>query len=329
MRVAVIGCGFIGRRHAEAIRRSPHAELVATCDVDIARAEAIAGSGVRAYSDYASLLEIEKPDVVAIATPDHLHVEPTLLALRAGCHVFCEKPLAMTLEEARTMAETADAQGKSLAVDYNRRFSFGYGKAHELVLEGRIGAPTHAIFRVTDGVPPFVKGRGAYAFLFSMLTHHIDLLRWFCGEVVSVYALQSRPDEEGKFLDAVLSFEFASGAIGSIVGGWREGQTRTIEALEVGGTRGAILIEDVQKRVRLHGLSPDSVEEFQSDYFWGVQTEFYHSLDSHVIDFLERIHAGEAPLVSGWDGVRGLEIVAAAIESHRSGSRVAVFAPHS
>lgn len=324
MRVAVIGSGFIGRRHAEAIRQSPRAELVATCDIDLARAEAIAGTSARAYADYSALLETEKPDVVAIATPDHLHVEPTLLALRAGCHVFCEKPLAMTLEEALLMAKTAEEQGRFLAVDYNRRFSFGYGKAHQLVTQGRIGEPTHAVFRVTDGIPPFVKGRGAYAFLFSMLTHHIDLMRWFCGEVESVFALQSRPDAEGKYLDAVLSFEFASGAIGSIVGGWREGQTRTIEALEVGGTKGAVIIEDVQKRVRLHGLSPDSVEEFQSDYFWGVQTEFYHSLDNHVLDFLERVHRDEAPLVSGWDGVRGLEIVASAIESHKTGRRVAV-----
>ena len=154
--------------------------------------------------------------------------------------------------------------------------------------------------------------------------HHIDLLRWFCGEVTSVYTLQSRPDSEGKFLDTVLSFEFASGAIGSIVGGWREGQTRTIEGLEVGGTLGAVSIEDVQKRVRLHSLSPDSVEEYQSDYFWGIQTEFYHSLDSHVLSFLERVQRGEPPLVTGWDGVRGLEIVAAAIESHGSGCKVPV-----
>ncbi len=322
MRVAVIGSGFIGRRHADAIRQSAYAELVATCDIDITRA--VAGASARAYTDYATLLETEKPDVVTIATPDHLHVEPTLLALRAGCHVFCEKPLAMTLEEARLMAETAAECGRFLAVDYNRRFSFGYGKAHQLVSEGRIGEPTHAVFRVTDGIPPFVKGRGVYAFLFSMLTHHIDLMRWFCGEIVSVYALQSRPDDEGKFLDTVLSFEFASGAIGSVVGGWREGQTRTIETLEIGGTQGAVIIEDVQKRVRLHGLSPDSVEEFQSDYFWGVQTEFYHSLDAHVLAFLESVHKREAPLVSGRDGVRGLEIVAAAIESHRSGRRVTV-----
>ena len=130
---------------------------------------------------------------------------------------------------------------------------------------------------------------------------------------------RAHPDDEGKFLDAALSLGFAGGAVGAIVGGWRDGQSRTIEALEVGGTGGAVAIEDVQKRVRLHGLAADTVEEFQPDAFWGGQSVFYDSLGAHVRDFLARVARGDAPLVTGADGVRGLEIVAAAIESHRSG----------
>lgn len=324
LRCAVIGCGFIGKRHADAIRLSEHAELVAVYDTDLSHAEAVAQQRARICPDVDSLLEAEKPDVVMVATPDHLHVEPTLKALAAGCHVFCEKPLAMTLEEARQMTDAATQYGRFLAVDYNRRFSFGYGKAHELLEAGRIGPVTHAVMRVTDGIPAFVKGRGPYAFLFSMLTHHIDLMRWFCGEVTSVHARCSRPDEEGKFLDATLSFGFAGGAIGAIVGGWRAGQKRTIESIEVGGTEGAVLVEDVQKRVRLHNLAPDTVEEYQPNYFWGEHTEFYHSLDAHVLNFLARIRRGEPPAVTGGDGVRGLEIVQAAIESHRTGCEVTV-----
>ena len=324
IRVAVIGCGYIGKRHAAAARASEQAELIAACDIDIARAQALAPGDSHAYQDFETLLRQEKPDAVTVATPDHLHVEPTIQALERGCHVFCEKPLAMTLEEARRMTEAAARCERFLAVDYNRRFGFGYARAHDLLTAGRIGAVTHAALRVTDGIPAFVKGRGPYAFLFSMLTHHIDLLRWFCGEVTSVHARCARPDGEGKFLDMALSFEFAGGAIGSLIGGWREGQTRTIEWMEVGGTLGAVEVEDVQKRARLHGLSPDTIEEYRPNYFFGEQTEFYHSLDAHLLSFLARIHRGEAPLVPGTEGVRGLEIVQAAIESHRSGCAVAV-----
>lgn len=327
LRVAIVGCGFIGKRHAEAVHLSEDAALVAVYDTNLAHAQVVAQKRAHIFFDVESLLESAKPDVVMIATPDHLHVEPTLKALAAGSHVFCEKPLAMTLEEARQMTAAAAHFGKSLAVDYNRRFSFGYAKAHTLVEAGRIGTVTHAVMRVTDGIPAFVKGRGPYAFLFSMLTHHIDLMRWFCGEIISVHARCSRPDAEGKFLDATLSFEFAGGAVGAIVGGWREGQSRTIESIEVGGTGGAVMVEDVQKRVRLHNLTPDTIEEYQPNYFWGEHTEFYHSLDAHVLDFLARVHHGEPLAVSGTDGVRGLEIVQAAIESHRTGCAVSTLIP--
>lgn len=320
-RCALIGCGAIGRRHAAAIAASPDGELVGACDVDLSRARALSAS---AFDDVAALLAETRPDTVFVATPDHLHVEPVLAALASGCDVFCEKPLAMTLDEAQAMADAAAGAKRALAVDYNRRYGFGYATAHALASEGRIGDVTHAVLRVTDGVPPFVKGRGPYAFLFSMLTHHIDLMRWFCGEIVSVHARCSRPDDEGKFLDAALSFGFASGAVGAIVGGWREGQSRTIEAMEVGGTDGAVWVEDVQKRVRLHGLAADTVQEWQPDAFWGGSSVFYDSLDAHVRDFLARVRRGDAPLVTAADGVRGLQIVAAAVESHESGCAVDV-----
>ena len=324
LRCAVVGCGAIGRRHAAAVRDSRDVDLVVACGTDVARTRTLSEA---AYTDVGSLLMAQRLDVVFVATPDHLHVEPMLAALAAGCAVFCEKPLAMDTDGARQMTDAAVRAGKGLAVDYNRRYGFSYAKAHALVRGGRIGEVTHAVLRVTDSTPPFVRGRGPHAFLFSMLTNHIDLMRWVCGEVVSVHARCSRPDKEGTFLDAVLSLSFAVGAVGAvgaIVGGWRDGQNRTIETMEVGGTRGAVAIEDVQKRVRLHGLAADTVEEFQPDAFCGGQSVFYDSLSAHVLDFLARVACGDAPLVTGADGMGGLEIVTATIEFHRSSSALDV-----
>jgi predicted dehydrogenase len=324
LRAAVIGCGFIGQRHARAIARSEHAAVAAVMDVDAGKAETVAQSaGARAYHDLDALLDGEPLDVVTVATPDHLHFEPTVKAL-ARCPVFCEKPLAMTLTEAHAMVAAAETHGRALGVDYNRRFGFGYRKAKELLSAGRIGVVKHAVLRVTDGIPAFVRGRGPYALISSLLTHHIDLLRWFCGEIESVHARCSAPDDEGKFCDVVLSFQFAGGAIGALVGGWRAGQTRTIEWMEVGGTHGALQVEDVQKGVRVHGLGPDTAEEFHPNYFWGEDTAFYDSLDAHLLAFLAAIRRGDPPPVAGREGVRGLEIVEASIESHGSGCAVAV-----
>src|SRR5262249_27235828 len=157
----------------------------------------------------------------------------------------------------------AETNGVHLAVDYNRRFSFGYRKAQELVAAGRIGKIMHALIRVTDGVPASMANRGPYALLYTLMSHHIDLLRVFGGEIVSVFAAFGPPYASGSFWDVALTAQFAGGAVGSMIGGWREGQTRTVELADLGGTGGFLQVEDVLRKVRLHYPDADHVEEFQ------------------------------------------------------------------
>jgi UDP-N-acetylglucosamine 3-dehydrogenase len=324
LRVAVIGCGAIGTRHARALGLSADADLTAVCDTDADRAEAhVRGTSARAYQSVEELLRQEALDAVTVATPDHLHTEPVLAALAAGRHVFCEKPLATTLEDALLMVTAAAQHRVHLAVDYNRRFSFGYRKAQELVAAGRIGKITHALIRVTDGVPASMVNRGPYALLYTLMSHHIDLLRHFGGEIVSVHAYFGPPDPAGNFWDVSLTAQLEGGAVGSMIGGWRRGQTRTVELTDLGGTGGFLQVEDVLRKVRLHAPDPDHVEEFQPSTF-GQHTAFYDSLTDHLCSFVERVRRGEPPLVTGRDGVRGLEIIQAAIESHRTGAAVQV-----
>jgi predicted dehydrogenase len=114
LRVGVIGCGPIGALHAEAVCLSPVATLVGVCDLERERAEGLAvrlGRDVSAFIRPADLLETGTVDVVMVATPDHLHVGVTLQAIEAGCHVFCEKPLATTSVEARRLVDAAAYQG--------------------------------------------------------------------------------------------------------------------------------------------------------------------------------------------------------------------------
>ncbi|MBI3922784.1 MAG: Gfo/Idh/MocA family oxidoreductase [Armatimonadetes bacterium] len=324
IRVALIGCGTIGSLHARSVRESPFAELVACCDTVSSRvALAAQGSDAKVFDDVTAMLETTSPDAVLVATPDPLHAQPTLAALEAGCHVFCEKPLATTLEEAISMADSARRCDRHLAVDYNRRFGFGYRKAWELLSAGRVGRVTRAVLSVTDGYPLSAPASGSHAILYTLLTHHIDLLRWFCGEIEGVSADFGPPDDAGLVWDVSISFHFTGGAVGSLAAGWRSGQTRTAERMDLAGTRGALEVHDVQGRVRLLGLNPDHAEEFAPDPFLH-KASFHDSLAAHVQDFLERLYQGEAPLISGWDGVRGLQIVEAAIESDKLGRRVSL-----
>ncbi len=137
IRAAVIGCGAIGRLHAEAIQHSCHARLTCVCDADRDVAAGLAmATGAKAFASFDDMLRSEPLDVVTVATPDHLHAAPVLAAIAHGVHVFCEKPLAQTAAEAADIARAAAERGVQVGVDYNRRFGFGYRKARNCATPG-------------------------------------------------------------------------------------------------------------------------------------------------------------------------------------------------
>ncbi len=310
--------------HAQAIRLSPHTTLVAVCDSERNRAESLARRfESRTYDDLSLLLQHELPDVVTVATPDHLHLDIVLKAIAAGCHVFCEKPLATELRDAQRMSDAAVQQGVWLSVNYNRRYSFGYRKAKELIGSGRIGEVKHAIISVTDRTPSPKVARKPTVILTTLLTHHIDLLRYFCGEVTSVHARFSDATPNGLLEHVILSFQLAGGAVATIVAGYRDDQSRTTERMEISGTRGSIVVEDVTRSVKLIALETDRVELFQPNHFVASDS-FYATVTDHVQDFIEHIAEDREPLNSGREGVRGLKIAAAAVQSHREGKSVEV-----
>jgi len=326
LRVAVIGCGPIGTLHAQAVVQSEHAALTAICDVEPERAEAVAShTGAKVYDDVERLLNAESLDAVTVATPEHLHVAPVVKAFNAGCHVFCEKPMASTLEDARQMADAAAQHGRHLAIDYNRRFGFGYRKAKELTEEGTIGDIRYVTIRVTEPTTASKDVLKPYAIMKSVLIHHIDLMRFFCGEIRSVHAFFSPRGEADLAHEVALSFQFDGNALGSLIGGWQEVPrwTRTSEWTEIGGTKGTVLIEDVLQAVKFWSVDPDHIEYFRPNFFKG-QTAFYDSLTNHIHSFLERLSEGQPPLATGEDGLRGLEIIQAAIESNQTGQVVKV-----
>lgn len=306
LRVAVIGCGPIGQLHGRAVQASPRAVLVAACDPIISKARLLSPN---AYRDAGKMLAAESPDVVTIATPDHLHVQPVLESLAAGCHVFCEKPLASSSSEVERIVQTAKKHRRFVGVDYNRRFGFGYLKATELLKKQALGKILHVVIHVTDGLPPARVTRQPQALLKSLLSHHIDLMWCFCGDIASVRSAFGHDESQ-----VTLSFRFRNGATGSIVGGWRRGQTRTWESATISGTKGILHVKDVMKEVQLWRHDPDRIEQFRPS-FWKCGNRFYDSLTVHVASFLEHISRGQTPPVTAEDGLRGSRIIEAAVKN--------------
>lgn len=321
LRAAVIGCGPIGLLHAQAIAASPQAALVGVCDLDPKRRDEVARQfGAGAYERVEQLLADERPDVVTIATPDDLHVEPALAAIAAGCHVFCEKPLAADAQQAERMVRAAAERQVCLGVDYNRRFAFGYRTAKRLLDEGAIGRLRHCRLTVSDRTPPPKVARHPLVMFTTLLTHHFDLLRHYCGAMRSLRARAGHEPIGPLLRDVTLSFEFAGGATGTIQSGYRDELTRTVERMELAGSEGTVVVEDVTGPVTWTSGDGQRTQSFSPDR----EETFCDSLIAHVRAFVECVARGAPAPVTGDDGLVGMRLAAATVESIHSGKTIQV-----
>jgi predicted dehydrogenase len=228
LRFGVLGSGYMGRTHAEAIRCLDQAELVAvSCG---SRAPALAEQyGVTFERDKNELLRRTDIDALVITTPHHLHAEEALAAFAQGKHVLVEKPMATSTVDCRRMIDAAAASKRTLAVGYQQRFRVNNAKARQLVREGAIGK----IVAVQVSMPVYAGGIKAGGFggnwawwndaasighLINSGPHAIDLLRWFTGgDVVTVSAFSRTFLPNITVEDTTMAlFEFSGGAICSL-----------------------------------------------------------------------------------------------------------------
>jgi predicted dehydrogenase len=162
LRVAVIGAGYFSRFHYQAWAAIEDVELVAACDRDRAKAEALAGPlGLEAcFADAAEMLAEAAPDLVDIATPEASHAELLALSAGRGIATICQKPLAADLAAAQALVESAEAGGGLLVVHENFRFMPWFREAKRLLDSGSLGEPHAMAFRLRPG-----DGRGPQAYL--------------------------------------------------------------------------------------------------------------------------------------------------------------------
>ena len=275
--MAVVGYGLVGRRHVDVIIRSPKAELAAIVDTSPANKAAAMDHGVPVYADLVEMINTESPDGVILATPTPLHIEQGLACIGAGCPTLIEKPIAVSSNEARLLTDAADKAGVPLLVGHHRRHN-GMVQAAKSAIESGIIGDIRAVqatcwFFKPDYYfeeAPWRTKKGAGPISVN-LVHDVDLLRHFCGEVVSVNAVAApsrRGFENEDLATAVLVF--SSGTIAtisvsdSIVAPWsweltaRENPAypATSESCYlIGGSKGGLSLPDL--RVWQHEQQPD------------------------------------------------------------------------
>jgi myo-inositol 2-dehydrogenase/D-chiro-inositol 1-dehydrogenase/scyllo-inositol 2-dehydrogenase (NAD+) len=334
-RLAVVGAGRAGLVHAANVQHwLPAAELACLVEIDEARArEAAAGLGVTAFTSLDEALAQARIDGVVITTPTFTHAELAVLAAAAGAHVFCEKPMALDLEECDRMAAAAEDAGVALQIGFVRRFQTEFVEAKRRIEAGAIGEPmvVKSLTRGPGLPPPWAHDlRLSNGMLAEVNSHDFDCVRWLTGsEIVRVYAETAnfkgaeRGVEAPDFYDnAVVTVRFASGALGTIDGTCPAdfGYDARVEVL---GSEGLLVVGQLPA-VSILQIRTRGVGEVPTYSTWPQRFESGYREELRA--FVEAAQTGTPPAVGAADGRAAVAAVRAANRSWLEGQPQALAA---
>ncbi len=338
---AVIGCGAIAqRRHIPEIEANRYGKVVAVADPNEARVNDIAGElGAEAFVDHKKMLKAMDLDAVVVAGPNALHAKQTTDALRAGCHVLVEKPMATTKAEARRMIDTARKARRYLMVGQNQRLMPPHVKAKQLLDSGALGKVLS--FRTTFKHPGpdgwSIDGARSWFFdpdaAFMGVTgdlgvHKVDLMRWLLGQefatVGGTLATVDKRDARGRLIglddNAILQLTTARGVVGSVEISWtnygaEENHTKLYcekGAMLIGGDSEFGVVVDYRNGNReLHKVGAMASNEQQTS--------------SGVADaFIDAIRKKRKPAIDGVEGYKSLTVILAAMDAAKQGKTVKI-----
>jgi UDP-N-acetyl-2-amino-2-deoxyglucuronate dehydrogenase len=343
IRLGLLGCGRIAKRHSDLLggNHIGGARLVAVCDTVQSRADAIASKfGVPAIYDMDDFLARKDIDAVAVLTPSGMHAAHVIACAKAGKHAIVEKPMALRLQDADDMIRACDEAGVKLFVVKQNRFNVPVVKAREALEAGRFGRLILGTVRVRwcrdQGYYDQDAWRGTWAYdggvLSNQASHHVDMLEWFFGDVVSVHARAVTALAKIEAEDtAVATLKFRNGALGIIEATTAARPTDLEGSLSILGAKGTVEIAGFAVNQIRHWRfvdelpsDKDVVEKFSVNppnvYGFGHQAYYQHVIDCLVNQ--------RSALVDGLEGRKSLELISALYESIETGDEVALhFAP--
>lgn len=332
VKLCLIGTGRAGMIHAENFCTNvKDGEMVAVSDVDAGRAKAAAEElGIEKwYTDYRRAIGESGADAVIIATPTKFHCEIAVCAAEKGLHIFCEKPMAMSVPECEKMIKAAEENNVILQIGFMRRFSEDFARAKEIAYSGEIGeivmikSLTRGPSTPHEWMYDIRKSNGPLA---EVNSHDLDTLRWFSeSEPESIYALggnyrcDAAREQYPDFYDTViLNIRMKNGVIGCIEGaqGVGYGYDARVEIL---GTKGMVTVGDLRKNSVVsyskdRGMKSDIVESWRN--------LFETAYEKEDRAFVRCIIEHEKPFAGGEDGLKAVAMVNAGNESITTGKIV-------
>lgn len=323
VKVLVVGCGSIGKRHARLLGERPEVEVWVCDALESNLTAAVAEApGARPFRDYAAALAA-KPDAVYVCTPNHLHLPMALAALEAGCDVLCEKPLADSVENAANLAQAVATSDRMLQVGYSLRSHGGLRRVQELVATGECGtlvggrAMVGTYFTLMCATTPY-RMTEPNALIIDY-THLLDYLRLFFGDLERVSA-ESATLGDLEMLPRPnlfsLLLKYRSGAVAQCHIDYIQHPQRS--QVELYGDRQTITYD----------FQTGQLQVFDRDHA-GCYTEFVTVARDDIYrvqieEFLTRRATTRVPLVSAEDGVAALQAARAAVVAAETGCSVRI-----
>lgn len=328
--VGIVGAGIFGRRHAQAYTGHPDARLLAICDIQRDRAEALAAQfGGAVYTDVALMLRHPGVDAVSVVTPDQSHREVAVAVARAGKHLLVEKPLATTVEDAQAIIDSARSNGVMLMVDFHNRWNPPFCAARDAIKAGQIGKVKYIYMRLHNAITvpaEMLRWSGGSSVVWFLGSHCLDLLRWLLEaevERVSAVAGSGVLKEQGIDTDdyVVATLEFSGGQRATLENCWilpQGGPAIKDFKSEIIGERGAIYVDTSHNEslVIAHPKGIAYPDLFAAPVVAGRIDGFVMKSIWH---FVECVRDRRDPEVTGVDGLRVTEAGVAILRSAHEG----------
>lgn len=339
VRAALIGCGRVANHYVSILTLSPveGLSIVAACDLDPAKAERIASAlGASPYTDAATMLSSERPDLVLVLTPSGLHHVHARLSLEHGCHTLVEKPIALRPEHAVELRGLAASADLLYGVMFQNRWNPAVRALREAKLAGRFGRVVTSSIRLRwcryqDYYDDGWHGTWAQdgGVVNQQAIHHVDALDWVCGPVVAVCATSAAIASHLEAEDTIAAvLRFDDGSIGTIEA-TTAARPRDVEAsLSVVGTGGLVQVGGIAlNEVQLwEFVDPQPGDEtVRERCSQEVPTGYGLSHGPYLLNLVEVLESGGrvAP-VSATDGIRAVELVHALYASVEQGRWVSL-----
>lgn len=324
LRFAIVGCGSIGKRHIAVLDAEENAEVVAICDIDEARAKEQAELyRLPYYTNYEEMLAKCNAEVVSIATPHHLHADMSVAANQAGFDVLVEKPMALTTEDCKRMNDAAVAANKKLWVVKQNRHNVPVRLAKDAIDKGMLGQlfmiKCDILWNRYQGYYDDSPWRGKKSLeggaLFTQASHFIDLLIWWCGDVVEAHGKAETQNHSIETEDSGAAIlKFSGGAIGSLVWTTCVYNKNYEGSITIIGERGTIKIGGKYlNKIEFWDVEgyplPEGIEFTDKPNAYGKYQGTSSNHDKVVKAIIDQVRYGGTDTVDGFEGMRSVAAI--------------------